>query len=278
MENNIKKIAISDSGIIIQSRIKRPDFGDKPHSHNHLSIIYVVSGQGQLQLGNQSFDLQPNTIISLKPGLLHKFQDKPKKQMTVFSIYFDPEKSVSNKYIVDYLFNKNKPFELPIYYAQQTKKNLRQMLHEQSKRPPGYKMAINQLFNLTLLDVYRAKLEMSKNDNFQNKNDSITRVQTALEHISQNSHQQFSLSEAAKLAKVSQRQFTNICRKITGKSFVKFLNQQRCEKAREFVINTDMPVASIAFETGYEELSTFYRAFKSIYKTSPLALREDRSE
>lgn len=143
------------------------------------------------------------------------------------------------------------------------------------KKAPGYKICIAQLFNLTLLGVYRAKLEISKNANSLGQNNSNERVNSALKYISQNSHQQFSLSDAAKLAKVSQRQFTNICRTNTDKSFIKFLNQQRCKKAKDQVINTNMPITSIAFEVGYEDLSTFYRAFKNIYKTSPLAFREE---
>ena len=148
------------------------------------------------------------------------------------------------------------------------------MLHEQSNRPPGYKMGITQLFNLTLLNIYRAKLELSRNEDDLKNQKSDCRVQSSLDYISANSHEQFSLSDAAKMAKVSQRQFTNICRKLTAKSFVKFMNQHRCEKAKELIVNSEMSIASIAFEVGYEDLSTFYRAFKSIYETSPLEFRK----
>jgi len=75
------------------------------------------------------------------------------------------------------------------------------------------------------------------------------------------------------LAKVSQRQFTNLCRNLTGESFIKFLNSVRCEKAAELLKQTDMSAAAISFEVGYEELSTFYRAFKKNYKSSPIRFK-----
>jgi AraC-like DNA-binding protein len=54
--------------------------------------------------------------------------------------------------------------------------------------------------------------------------------------------------------------------------FIKFLNSIRCAKASELLKHTDKSVAAIAFEVGYEDLSTFYRAFKKIYKAPPKAM------
>ncbi len=270
---NIHLVELPDSGVIVASRIKRPFFGSKPHIHNHLSILYVVSGEGMLEIGEKSHQLGADSIVALRKDQMHRFLDKPRKQMTVFSIYFDIRKTKSNQPIADYLFQMKEPFTLPIYYTEQVRRTLRQILHEQSNRPPGYKLGIIELFNLTLLSIYRAKLETTKSQGSFIKNDSQQRVHKALEHISRNSHEPFTLSDAARMAKVSQRQFTNLCRKQTGSSFKKFLNQQRCRKAQRLITDTEMSIASIAFEVGYEELSTFYRAFRSIYHTSPLKIR-----
>ncbi len=38
-----------------------------------------------------------------------------------------------------------------------------------------------------------------------------------------------------------------------------------------------MPILAIAFEVGYEELSTFYRAYKKHTGLNPLKLRKGRS-
>jgi AraC-like DNA-binding protein len=273
----LKNITFPEYGILIQSRIKRPDYGDKPHAHKYLSIIYIVSGHGTLERDGCSRNLNPDNIVMLNKGSMHTLTDKAGKPMTVFSMYFDPETAGIDRNIVDYVFSSEEPLNLPVYYAELVRRNIRQMLYEQSGRPPGCKMAICQLFNLTLLCVYRAKLIISKNADLHSNADSNTRVMAALEHISISSHEQFSLGDAARLAKVSQRQFTNICRKLTGTSFIKYLNRKRCEKARQLIVSTEMSVASIAFETGYEDISTFYRAFKSIYGTSPMKIKPDLS-
>ncbi len=267
------KANLPDYGVLIDSRRKRLKSEDATHSHNHLSILYVVSGQGILEFPQKQFDVVPNTIIALKKNLSHKLVDKPRQAMTVLSLYLDTETAGLNKYIIDYLFTLDEVFVLPVYYAENIKRNLRQMLYEQSNKPPGYKLAINQSLSLTILQLYRAKLDLSKNPNSKTQRTSRERVKNTLDFITKNSFEQYGLSDAARMASVSQRQFTNLCRKIAGKSYKQYLNLIRCEKAKDLIERTDMTISAIAFEIGFEDLSTFYRAFKRIYSRSPLAFR-----
>lgn len=268
------KTRLPDCGILIDSRRRRLKSGDATHSHDHLSILYVVSGHGVIEFQEKQFDVFPNTVITLQKHLLHKLLDKPRQAMTVLSLYFDTERASLNKYIVDYLFVSEKPFVLPVYYAENIKRNLRKMLYEQGMKPPGYKLAINQNLSLTVLQLYRAKLDLSKHPKDQTEKTSMERVSSTVDFISKNSHEQYGLAEAARMASVSQRQFTNLCRKITGKSYKQFLNRIRCDKAKDLLETTDMSVSSVAFEVGFEDLSTFYRSFKRCFGTSPSSFRK----
>ena len=268
------KTNLPDYGVLIDSRRKRLESEDAAHSHNHLSILYVVSGHGILEFPQKQFEVMPNTIIALKKNLPHKLIDKPRQPMTVLSLYFDIEMAGLNKYIIDYLFASDEVFVLPVYYAENIKRNLRQMLYEQSHKPPGYKLAIKQSLSLTILQIFRAKLDMSKQPKSETHKSSQERAKDTLDFITKTSFEQYGLSDAARMASVSQRQFTTLCRKITGKSYKQYLNLIRCEKAKDLLEKTDMPVSAIAFEIGFENLSTFYRAFKRIYRRSPLSFRD----
>ena len=265
-----KKAILPDCGVWIESRAKRPAYGTTGHSHDHPSIIYVISGKGQVHFEDNHCDLSPHTVIPLERNRMHEIVDQPRKTMTVFSLYFDD--TGMNKYIVDYLFAGSEPFDLPFYYAEQVKRNLRQMLYEQGHKPPGYKLGIRQCMELTILQLYRAKLQHGQQLTSSGK-DSLNRAQATLDYITENCHEQYSLSDGAKMANVSQRQFTNLCRKLNAKSFVQFLNAYRCTRAKALLENTDMPVSAIAFEVGFEELSSFYRAFRKHQKCGPLKYR-----
>jgi len=265
-------IELPDNGVLVESRLERPASANIAHRHNNLSILYVVSGQGIIEFDNKKFPVNADSVITLEKEKVHKLSDKPRKAMTVFSIYFDTKTSGLNKYIVDYLFASTEPFALPLYHSENIKRYLRQILYEQNTKPPGYKLSIKQNLSLAILQIYRARLAQLK----QKSSDSPTsreRTKAVLDFIAQNSHEQYGLADAARLGKVSQRQFTNLCRNLTGESFIKFLNSTRCRNAAELLKQTNKPVAAIAFEVGYEDLSTFYRAFRKIYKCSPMQFK-----
>jgi AraC-like DNA-binding protein/mannose-6-phosphate isomerase-like protein (cupin superfamily) len=273
--NDSKKLehmTLPESGILAKSRYQRPEFSQKPHAHSYNSIMYVVSGSGTCTIEDAKHNLQADSVILLPNGLEHMLKDLPRKNMTVFSIYFDPSTAESNKEICEYLFQGDAPFTIPAYYAKQMRQTIRQILHEQKNRPAGYKLAIKQYLAQIMLRLYRLQLN-NKSQPHAKKDDSQTRAKETLEHVSKNYFETLSLPEAAKMAKLSQRQFSSMCKKITGKSFVQFVNTIRTEKAIELLTNTEAPVAAIAFEVGYEELSTFYRAFKKRHKVSPLKFR-----
>ena len=117
------KAVLPDYGVLIESRAKRPAYGTTGHSHNHPSILYVISGKGKVHFEDNHYDLLPHTVIPLERKRTHEIVDQPRKAMTVFSLYFDD--TGMNKYIVDYLFTGSEPFDLPLYYAEQVKRNLR---------------------------------------------------------------------------------------------------------------------------------------------------------
>ena len=263
---------LPDCGVMIESRQKRLATANTIHKHDNSSILFVVYGQGVLEFDGKSFNVESNSVITLSKDKSHKLSDKPRKQMTIFSVYFDIKKSELNKHIADYLLESSDPFILPLYYSENIKRYLRQMLYEQNTKPPGYKLSIKQNLSLTILQIYRARIERTKQKTSENP-PSSERVKAVLDFIAQNCHEQYGLADAARLAKVSQRQFTNLCRNLTGVSFIKFLNSIRCKKAAQLLRQTDMSAAAIAFEVGYEELSTFYRAFNVIYKSSPIRFK-----
>ncbi len=269
---NSKKVP--EYGVLIESRIHNQNYDTGLHAHNCPSLIYVVSGMGTFNSRDQEFPLSANSVIALTEGIKHQLADKPRHAMTVFSLYFNPSIANLNENITKSLFAFNQPCTLPPYYAKNIRRMLRQILNEQDQKPPGYKAAIQQLLSVSLLDIYRAQLEISRRPELHLSSDSTSRVRQVLDYVSSNYFEQLTLSEAADMSHLSQRQFSNICKQISGKSFVQFVNEIRTDVAQKLLHNSEAPVSAIAFEIGYEDLSTFYRAFKKYTGRNPLDFRK----
>ena len=156
---HITNVHLPDVGVLAQSRVARPGFANAAHRHDQDCLLFVIAGQGQIEYKDGLFDLNANSVVTLKRHFQHRLIDRPRKQMTVFSIYFDCIRAELNNSIADHILGSKTPFTLPLYYAEQIRRNLRQILYEQAAQPQGYKIALRQLLNLTLLLIYRADLD-----------------------------------------------------------------------------------------------------------------------
>ncbi len=66
---------------------------------------------------------------------------------------------------------------------------------------------------------------------------------------------------------------------LAGENFSQLLTQARLERARLQLLDPvfdALPVSTIGFQCGFSEATSFYRAFKAAYDTTPAALRASR--
>jgi AraC-like DNA-binding protein len=52
-------------------------------------------------------------------------------------------------------------------------------------------------------------------------------------------------------------------------SFVDYINQIRIEKAKYLLINSDIPVKDIGYQTGFYSMQNFFRVFKKLTYITP---------
>jgi AraC family L-rhamnose operon regulatory protein RhaS len=81
------------------------------------------------------------------------------------------------------------------------------------------------------------------------------------------------VNDAASALGISRRHFTQLFREITGESWLTMMQQHRLTHARRLLRDSDRSVTSIGYECGFEDITTFYRAFKTAEGISPLAWR-----
>ena len=86
------------------------------------------------------------------------------------------------------------------------------------------------------------------------------------------------LDAAASSLGLSRRRFTQLFREITGTSWLAHVRGLRIDHAKKLLESTDRTVLSVAFECGFEDLSTFYRAFKRETDESPNKWRQARDD
>jgi AraC-like DNA-binding protein len=260
-------------GILIKSHEHQKGFQTKLHAHKVPSLVYIISGQGSCRLKNSTLKLKANTIVLFPANTQHQLIDGQGHPMTVFVVYFVEKAYPDIMQVWAKITKTMQPIELNPYLTRDFRRWLREMLFEQNSKPPYYESALKTLLTTMLLRIAR-QITKPKQQAVQVIGEaSSDRVKLVLEYVASYYYRPQSLPEAAKSAKLSQRRFSSIVRKITGMSFVEYIQGIRVQKATELLKSTNMPITAIAFEVGFEDLSTFYRSFHKLHKASPAKFR-----
>ena len=99
-------------------------------------------------------------------------------------------------------------------------------------------------------------------------------IEPGIEYIHTNYHRKCSVAEIAKLCHISEEYFRKLFKKQTGKNPAEYINMLRMQKARQYLIHSDISVAEISEMLGFATVSHFIKQFKIFGGTSPLLYRK----
>ena len=119
--------------------------------------------------------------------------------------------------------------------------------------------------NCVLLNKQSSYFELSQNDK--------QRINDVIAYIVDNIQSAISLNEAASIANMTSHAFCKYFKRVTRKTFLEAVNDYRIDFATKQLINTDKPVSEIGFESGFNDVSNFYKTFKRRIQLSPLGYR-----
>lgn len=100
------------------------------------------------------------------------------------------------------------------------------------------------------------------------------RVQSIMAYLNKNFDKNITLSEAAKIAAMSEVAFSRFFKLRTGKTFVDTLNEIRLGHASRMLIDTTHSVTEVAYKCGFNNMSNFNRIFKKKKDCTPKEFRQ----
>jgi AraC-like DNA-binding protein len=101
------------------------------------------------------------------------------------------------------------------------------------------------------------------------------RVSDALYHIERNSQEALDLDNLAAQASMSKYHFLRTFRKVVGVAPYQYLLTARLRKVAVRLATSTAPVANIALEEGFGDLSTFNRRFRDVFGVPPRKFRHN---
>ena len=96
--------------------------------------------------------------------------------------------------------------------------------------------------------------------------------------------QQLYLDSALSLQKLAQHltipanYISQTLNNTLGQNFFDYVNRGRIDHAQQLVLNTDMSITDIAYASGFNARSSFYKAFKQALGCTPSVLRKANAD
>jgi len=135
--------------------------------------------------------------------------------------------------------------------------------------PDGCSFYLEHLFNA--LCAHLVKNYCSITPFFQEYNDGLSpyKLKLALNYINDNLDRPIKLNDIAKPLDMSQYYFCHLFKESTGVSPYKYVIQQRVEKAKNLIQNSQLSLADIAYKCGFSSQSQMTQHFRRCVGVTP---------
>jgi AraC-type DNA-binding domain-containing proteins len=251
------------------------------HFHPEYELTWIVKGSGKRYAGSNMAGFSDGDLVLLGPHVPHcwKLQPDGKKSAA---------RSVVIQFTTDFLgndfFSKAELVKIHqlfhrsssgIQFIKRTPALVQQQIKELTEEKNNFKQLIRLLEILqqlavskdyVLLDQQRLISELSPANQ--------TRINPIFAYLVDNFRREVSLNKVAAIAGMTPNAFCKYFKRITRKTFMETVIEYRINYATQQLIQSDKSISDICFESGFGDISHFYKMFKAKMQVSPLHYRQ----
>jgi AraC-like DNA-binding protein len=261
-------------------------FYDKLHQHPQWQLTLIKSGKGQFLSGDYVGRFQAGDVFLVGENIPHVFRSDPeyfegKTNLGSFgqTVFFDFQ-ALGNALVEIEDLQELRKFHERAGTCFRVMGKTRERVVD-IFQGFGQSWGLNRLslaFELLdlvkhdsadLLSLHQNPIPLSLSERDGNRMDQVIQL------MLQERHRPISLQEVAEKANMSKEAFCRFFKLRTRKTFTQYLQQLRINEAQKLLIETDLSISTIAFQVGFENLSYFNRAFKSILGITPREFRKN---
>ncbi len=255
---------VPSHGVSVLESHHARDFQMEMARHDFFQLLYVLRGRGTLHCQTRDFTLERADVALLPIGAAHGVEDSKEAPLSIYAVNLAPH------FLSGDLANfAEKPRRLRHDSLQSALPDiLRRLLLEQTLQKAGFEAMMSGLAQQLLVSLLRAQnspIPAPETSVLSSK----TRLYSYLQELERSFYRAETIDSAALKLGLSRRRFTALFREVAGTSWLSHLRRLRVQHAKLLLQNSNRTVLAIAFECGFEDVSSFYRAFKSETGQSP---------
>jgi AraC family L-rhamnose operon regulatory protein RhaS len=265
--NQPVEVVLPRHGVFVLESLHGSGFRMEPSAHEFWEVFFVLAGAGSFTLNDQQIPCTEDDVIVVPPATWHVIVDQPGRPLSLYALCLAPSWVALDA--GDFQAGR---LDLPVDLLPRLRSDLRRLLFAQSTAQPGaaYLLVGRALALLGLMT--RGRLMEKRR---AATSGGLSEVMTGyVKDLEQRFFEPMDIDREAARLRMSRRRFTQLFRALTGRSWLEHITSLRICHAQHLLKQTRRSVTAIGFECGYEELSSFYRAFKKQTGLAPLEWRE----
>jgi AraC-like DNA-binding protein len=248
------------SEFVVYSSVVRSRWQIEPHAHECFEMLYVLEGRCQVATEVGTYVAEPHSLIFFRPYQWHQ-ETSLTDVYALVCMRFPPD------FVTQYHVPLPGPAELPTVLSlppdEAFRPILNRMVDEYQRREPYHEQMIGAYMLQFAVLLHRALRQHSGAQ-------SLPPQAQMLQHLlDQHVTSTASLREIAHAAHMSESHLSHQVKAMLGVSPKTYVRTQRIGRARDLLASTAMSIEEIAATLGYDEPSSFFRAFKRTTGMTP---------
>ncbi|OIN60733.1 AraC family transcriptional regulator [Arsenicibacter rosenii] len=260
-------------------------FYDRWHYHPEIELLHIEQGSGTQFVGDNIQNFQAGDVFLIGSNLPHYWRCD--------NAYFENRKDlVAQATVVHFLENfwgdqflqlpENRPVARFLEKARQgirlfgeLREGVKVLMHDMLTQT-GTDKVITLMRILALMARSEEWETLSSSEYPGQFNEADTdRINRIYAYALANFQQKVTLDEIAAVANMSPHSFCRYFKSRSRKSFSQFMLELRVHHACKMLIDGQLPVSQVCFDSGFNQFSTFNKYFKEITGKSPGQYRKE---
>ena len=245
-----------------------------PHDHNFHEMVYCLSGGVDYLIGGQQYHLQRGDILCVPAGMTHAplIPQQLTEPYRRYVLWISQEyfQILNSMFLGDSLHTRDLPRLIRASgssgeFLSQYFRRCVQECEQKQYRYDGVVFGI-----VTELVVQLARLLRTEQSAPAGKPGLLEQI---ISHVDAHLAERITVADVAARFWVSQSTVSQLFRKKMGTSFYRYVTQRRLLESK-LLIKSGVPMEQVSVAVGFQDYSTFYRAFKSEFNISPTQYRK----
>lgn len=251
------------------------DHPNEPHKHNYEELIIGVSGALEHFIDFQSQTFEAPFVTFVTKGKVHRIAPKMHNgACDMWVVRFKSEFIPETTFQLYSYYHGNANLKLDSNKCFTRLTILCEMMMEETQREvPNYAI-IKQILSLlfTMIEAEKKVTDEASLDSTKTQHISFKNFLAILE---ENFRRPEGVEFYAEKLFMSARNLNFICHNILEQSVSEIIETRKLIEAKNLLISTDMSIAEIGYEIGYNEKSYFSNVFKKKAGQTPSEFREE---